>query len=209
VKGIFGMGLVLHRVVVTGMAALFLFGLARCGVREKTAVGLEEPPIITSATYQHTLYNGKPQPIEARAAREDTAPFVITYFSSLEALERNEGGLTEAPAEVGTYYARIERPAGNGYARGRDIPVEYHIQKGFLNIIAEEKQEALYDGRPGRITARTDPPVELEIRYRLGEQVLSGEGPTEPGLYRVTLSYPGDERLMGASRDIEFRIIKK
>jgi hypothetical protein len=37
---------------------------------------LEDPPLITSATCQHTLYNGKPQPIEAKAEREG-APLAI------------------------------------------------------------------------------------------------------------------------------------
>jgi hypothetical protein len=90
---------------------------------------LNDPPIITSASYQHTLYNGKPQPIEAKAAKDNTAPFIVTYFPSEEALLKNEGGSLEAPGEVGVYYARIERPAGNGYRRGPDIKVEYHIQK--------------------------------------------------------------------------------
>jgi hypothetical protein len=90
---------------------------------------LKDPPIITSASYQHTLYNGKAQAIEAKAAKDDTAPFIVTYFPSEEALLKNEGGSLEAPREVGDYYVRIERPAGNGYKQGRNITVEYHIQK--------------------------------------------------------------------------------
>jgi hypothetical protein len=93
---------------------------------------LEDPPIITSASYQHTLYNGRPQPIDAQAAKDDVPPFIITYFPSEEALLKNEGGSFEVPSEVGDYYVRIERPAGNGYRQGPDIKVEYHIQKALI-----------------------------------------------------------------------------
>ena len=98
---------------------------------------LEDPPIITSATYQHTLYNGRNQPIEATSAKNDTPPFVITYFPSEENLEQNIRGTSEAPSEVGDYYARIARPAGNGYRQGRDVKVEYHIQKAMVYIKAD------------------------------------------------------------------------
>jgi hypothetical protein len=175
---------------------------------------LEDPPIITSATYQHTLYNGKPQPIDARAAKDDTAPFIITYFPHEEALLKNEGGTTEPPTAVGSYYARIERPAGNGYAAGRAIPVEYSIQKAFVNIRAEEKQEALYDGAPQRISASADVPVELVIRYYPSEEARSADSapggpPVEPGIYFVTVSYDGDEHYRPASKDVEFSIIRE
>jgi hypothetical protein len=89
---------------------------------------LENPPIITSASYQHTLYNGMPQPIEAKAAK-DTAPFIITYYYSEKAFLRNEGGFPEPPTEIGTYFVKIERPAGKGYKEGPPVKVEYRIQK--------------------------------------------------------------------------------
>jgi hypothetical protein len=200
---------------MTGMLILTT-GFLSCGTREGTGEDspLESPPIITSATYQHTLYNGRPQPIDARAARDDTAPFIITYFPNNEALLKDEGGTAEPPVAVGSYYARIERPAGNGYAAGRDIAVEYYIQKALVSITAEEKQEALYDGAPKRIAASADAPVELAIDYYPSEQArLSGAAlggpPAEPGLYFVTLSYAGDENYRPASKDVEFAIIKK
>jgi hypothetical protein len=84
-------------------------------------------PLISSATWQHTLYNGKPQPIEALTVQGEI-PLVVTYFPSLDALERDEGGTTDAPTEVGTYYVRIERPAGEDYAAGPPVKVEYLIQ---------------------------------------------------------------------------------
>jgi hypothetical protein len=183
-----------------------------CGTR-KDAVKLEEPPIITSATYQHTLYNGKPQPIDARAARNDTPPFIITYFPTEEALLKNEGGTTEPPAAVGSYYARIERPAGNGYAAGRDISVEYAIQKAFVTISAEKRQEAVYDGDPKHAASSADVPVDLVIRYYPSEEARSagdapGGPPTEPGIYFVTVSYDGDENYRPATKDVEFTIRK-
>jgi hypothetical protein len=94
---------------------------------------LEDPPIITSASYQHTLYNGKPQPIEARAAKEDVPPLIITYYLSEEALLRNEGGFSEAPSEIGTYFVKIERPSGSRYRAGPPVKVEYHIQKPLVD----------------------------------------------------------------------------
>jgi hypothetical protein len=89
---------------------------------------LDDPPIITSATYQHTLFNGKSQGIDARAAKED-APIIVTYYLSEADYDADINAFTEAPTETGLYYARIRRPEGNGYKQGRDIKVEYHIQK--------------------------------------------------------------------------------
>jgi hypothetical protein len=89
---------------------------------------LADPPLITSATYQHTLYNGRGQSIDARAAKED-APLELTYYTSEADYDADTNGFTEAPAEVGLYYVRIRRPAGKGYRQGRDIKVEYRIQK--------------------------------------------------------------------------------
>jgi hypothetical protein len=181
-------------------------GLSACGTGEAVP---GEPPIITSATYQHTLYNGRPQPVDARAAKDDTAPFIVTYFPSLEALEQNRGGTTQAPTAVGDYYARIERPGGDGYAPGRPIPVEYHIQRAFVTITAEEKQEAPYDGAPKRVRASSDPPVPLETVYYsravTGEEALAAP-PVEPGIYHVVISYPGDQNYREASKAVEFLI---
>ncbi|MDR1317342.1 MAG: hypothetical protein LBK13_10765, partial [Spirochaetales bacterium] len=81
----------------------FFSALVSCASRE-----LEEPPIITSATYQHTLYNGRPQPIEVSAAKEG-APFIVTYFTSEENLEQDKGGTETPPTQAGVYYARVRR----------------------------------------------------------------------------------------------------
>ncbi|MDR1931325.1 MAG: hypothetical protein LBQ57_00745 [Spirochaetales bacterium] len=192
----------------TGILILLCGGFAACAARE--AGELEQPPIITSATYQHTLYTGKPQPIEAEAARPGAPPFIITYFPGKDALERNEGGSGDAPSAVGAYYARIERPSGNGYAAGPDVAVEYYIQKAFVTIQAEEKQRALYDGSPKSVAAGADAPVPLVITYYPTAQ-KSGPGlggpPIEAGVYHVTISWPGDDNYRPASKDVEFAIV--
>jgi hypothetical protein len=74
------------------------------------------------------LYDGTRQAIEAKAAKDDIPPLVVTYFTSEENLEKNIDGSTTPPSEIGKYWVRIERPAGNGYKAGRAITVEYYIQ---------------------------------------------------------------------------------
>jgi hypothetical protein len=175
-----------------------------------------EPPIITSATYQHTLYNGRPQPIEARAAKHDAPPFVITYFTSEDALLKNEGGSPDVPAEVGDYYVLIERPSGNGYREGPAVKVEYHIQKALVILSAEDRQEFVYDGTPKSAAVSADAPVELEIAYYA--ENAGGNNPSEDrgaalpgppvnrGRYRALVSFAGNARYMGASKEIELVI---
>jgi len=130
--------------LVGAYAAAAVLSLAACTSKK----ALEDAPIITSATYQHTLYNGRGQPIEAVAAKKGAPPPVITYFRTEEDLRADRDGSPEAPAEVGGYYVRIRRPAGKGYRAGKDITVEYHIQKALVTISAEERQEFVYDGKP-------------------------------------------------------------
>ncbi|MFP3040676.1 hypothetical protein LQZ19_02530 [Treponema primitia] len=206
--------------LIISLTSIFLIAAACTGTKAiGSAAAPEDPPIITSATYQHNLYNGKPQPIEAAAAKAGAAPFIITYYPSLEALEKDEGGTTETPSAVGDYYVRIERPAGNGYARGRDIPVEYHIQKAFVTITAEEKQTAVYDGQPKTVKAAADVPVDLVFTYFPSEtarrQGVAGNGqpsggsnqaPVEAGVYYVVVSFPGDRNYRDAAKDVELAI---
>jgi hypothetical protein len=134
--------------------AIFAVALSFTACTSKQA--LEDPPIITSATHQHTLYNGRGQPIEAVAAKEGAPPPVITYFRSEEDLHADRNGSSEPPAEVGNYYVRIRRPAGNGYRAGKDITVEYHIQKALVTITAEARQEFAYDGIPKAVVFSVD-----------------------------------------------------
>jgi hypothetical protein len=190
---------------VKKLSLLFIItALAACSSQRE----LKEPPIITSASYQNTLYNGKPQPIEANAAKGDVPPFIITYFPSEDALLKDEGGSVEVPGEVGDYYVRIERPAGNGYGRGQNIKVEYHIQRALVTISAEDSQEFVYDGKPKAANASADAPVELEIVYSVHND--AGQPSTDPpvnrGRYQVLISFAGNERYMGASKEIELII---
>ncbi|MDR1468162.1 MAG: hypothetical protein LBT00_02590 [Spirochaetaceae bacterium] len=171
--------------------------------------GLEDAPIITSATYQHTQYNGRNQPVEVKAAKEDVAPFVVTYFRSEEDWEHGLNGNLEPPSEVGDYYARVERPEGNGYRQGRPIKIEYHIQKAFITIAAEPVQRFLYDGKPKTITAVAEPPQDPSLVFSYfahNGSVALPSPPAEKGVYRVTVVFSGNERYMGASRDIELLI---
>jgi hypothetical protein len=112
----------LKRYAFLCFAALFAGG---CSSQKSPA--LADPPIITSASYQHTLYDGRRQPIDAQAAKEN-APLALTYYPSEADYDADTNGFTEAPVEVGLYYVRIRRPAGNGYRHGPDIKVEYRIQ---------------------------------------------------------------------------------
>jgi len=171
---------------------------------------LEDPPIITSATYQHTLYNGRGQPIEATASKEGAPLPVITYFRSEEDLHADRNGSSKAPAEVGDYYVRIRRPAGNGYRAGKDITVEYHIQKALVTISAEARQEFAYNGSPRTVVFSVDQNVEPGVAYYHAASVMRGfplsGPPVERGIYRVVISYAGDAHHMGASKEVELVI---
>ncbi|MDR2865668.1 MAG: hypothetical protein LBV68_08670 [Spirochaetaceae bacterium] len=168
---------------------------------------LQEAPIITSATHQHTLYNGKGQAIEARTAKKNAPTPVLTYFTSEENLLRDEGGSTEAPSTVGDYFVRVERPAGNGYKQGPNIKIEYHIQKALVTIKTEDRQEYLYDGKPKAPRASVDAPVELTFTYyQSGADTPLPAAPTERGVYRALISFPGNANYMGASREVSLVI---
>jgi len=187
------------------VAAVFSF--AACSSKQVQV--LEDPPIITSATYQHTLYNGKGQPIEMTAAKEGAPSPVITYFRSEEDLHADRDGSDEPPVEVGDYYVRIRRPAGNGYRAGKDITVEYHIQKVLVTITAEERQEFTYDENPKSVVFSVDQNVEPHIAYYhipSARPSMHGfplsEPPTERGLYRADISWAGDAHYMGASKEV-------
>jgi hypothetical protein len=179
-----------------------------CAIKEGT---LEEAPIITSATYQHTQYNGRSQAVEVEAAKDGVPPFIITYFGSEEDLEQDRNGSVEPPVEVGDYYVRIERPAGNGYRQGGSIKIEYHIQKAFISIAADPVQRFAWDGRPKEIAARTEPPVNppLIVSYfAAGDSAgkALAEPPDKRGRYRAGIVFPGNDRYMGASKEIELWI---
>jgi hypothetical protein len=172
----------------------------------KTPEELEDPPIITSASYQHTQYNGRRQAVEVSTAKDNVPPVIVTYFRSEAELEQNRNGSAEAPFEVGDYYARIERPGGNGYRRGADVKIEYHIQKAFISIIADPLQRFAYDGEPKEITVQTEPPVGLVVSYFAAGDLPIAALPSERGHYRVLIVFPGNDRHMGASKEVELWI---
>ena len=185
-------------------AATLLF--AACTSKQ----ALEDPPIITSATHQHTLYNGRGQPIEAATAKEGAPSPVITYFRSEEDLHADRDGLSEPPTEVGNYYVRIRRPAGNGYRAGKDITVEYHIQKALVTITAEERQEFAYDGKPKAVVFSVDQNVEPGVAYYHAASAMRGfplsETPSERGVYRAVIFWDGDAHHMGALKEVVLTI---
>jgi hypothetical protein len=195
-----------HRISAALVAAAIL-ALTACTSSKQA---LEDPPIITSATYQHTLYNGRGQPIEVTASREGAPSPVITYFRSEEDLHADRNGSSEAPAEVGDYYVRIRRPAGNGYRAGNDITVEYHIQKALVTITAETRQEFAYNGSPRAVIFSVDQNVEPGVTYYHAASAMRGfplgGPPTERGAYLVVISWSGDAHYMGASREVELVI---
>jgi len=171
---------------------------------------LEDAPIITSSTQQHTLYNGRGQPIEAITAKEGAPPPVITYFRSEEDLHADRNGSSVAPTEVGGYYVRIRRPAGKGYRAGKDITVEYYIQKALVTISAEEKQEFVYDGKPKAVVFSVDSKVEPNVEYyhATSDRSVSRRGfpfntpPAERGVYLAVITWNGDAHYMGASKEV-------
>ena len=194
--------------ILTAFIATTAAALSFAACTSKQA--LEDPPIITSATHQHTLYNGRGQHIEAVAAKEGAPSPVITYFRSEEDLHADRDGSSEPPAEVGNYYVRIRRPAGNGYRAGNDITVEYHIQKALVTITAEEKQEFAYDGKPKAVVFSVDRNVEPGVEYYHAPShdrpktygFPLGEPPTERGVYHAIIVWAGDARRMGASKEV-------
>jgi hypothetical protein len=188
------------------ISAVVVLAFTTCTTKQ----ALEDPPIITSATHQHTMYNGRGQPIEAAASREGVPPPVITYFRSEEDLHADRDGTSEAPVEVGDYYVRIRRPAGNGFRAGNDITVEYHIQKAMVTISAEARQEFAYDGNPRAVVFSVDQNVEPDITYYHSASARQGfpmgGPPTERGVYLAVISWGGDAHYMGASKEVELVI---
>ena len=189
--------------ITLALFAVFIVAFIAAFLADHSKQSLEDPPIITSATHQHTLYNGRGQPIEATASREGAPSPVITYFHSEEDLHADRNGSSEAPAEVGVYFVRIRRPAGNGYKAGQDITVEYHLQKALVTINAEARQEFIYDGNPKTVIFSVEQNIEPDIAYyRSSGELLNGV-PTERGAYLAVISHTSNAHYMGALKEIE------
>jgi hypothetical protein len=204
------------------VSAVLLFACA------STTGGLKKAPDVEVPLRQSAVYSGESQPISIHISEED-APLVITYFDSLEALEQEKDAKSEAPVEGGLYYVRIERPEGNGYDAGDSLIVEYRIEPKEVYIIAEDRQEAIYDGNPKRIKAAADAPVPLsysyfpnresmltvfrraEVQSERRSNVPRGytrveRPPIEPGTYYVLVYYNGDRNYQSVSKEIGFTI---
>ncbi|MDR2619060.1 MAG: hypothetical protein LBC62_09335 [Treponema sp.] len=189
------------------------------------------PAEIISPLKQSVVYNGRPQPVDARSDRD--VPLVVTYYPSLGAWWFDEDGTREAPVNAGLYYVKINRPAGNGYARGEDVMVEYSITKAVITIKAEKVQSASYNGDPKRVQASSEPQVPLSFSYypapevraaavkalsQPDENALSGistalrglkrveRAPIEQGVYYVVVYYPGDDNHFFAYAEVDFTI---
>jgi len=184
------------------LLAAVMFLLAACTSKQL----LEDPPIITSASHQHTLYNGREQAIEATSSKEGSPSPVITYFRSEKDLYADRNGSSVAPVEVGNYFVRIRRPAGNGYRAGRDITVEFHIQRALVTIRAEARQEFAYDGKPKAVVFSVDQDVKPDLVYYHSASKMSdfplSETPKERGTYKAIITWSGDEHYMGASKEV-------
>jgi hypothetical protein len=67
-------------------------------------------------------------------------------------------------------------------------------------------QRAVYDGKPKEAVARAHPPEEPPLSFSYFD-VASGapllSPPSARGRYRVKAAFPGNDRYMGASRELE------
>jgi hypothetical protein len=226
----------LFKLIVPAVLGGFLFmSLAACktldGDDEVVGEPLKPPPEIVSPLYQEAVYNGRPQPIEARA--DIDVPLEVIYYPSPTARYFDEEGYDDAPVNAGVYYAKIRWPSRNGYAQGEDVDVEYHIKKATVEIIAEESQSAVYNGDPKRVTASAEPAVSLSFSYypnadvagaairalaQPGTDTQSGvsvalrglkrveRSPIEQGIYYVVVYFSGDNNYYLAYRQIKFTI---
>jgi hypothetical protein len=183
---------------------------------------VKDAPQVIAPAYQETVYNGQVQPVEV-SQDGDGAPLELRYFTSARNLELDEGGSPDAPAAAGVYFVRIRRPGGNGFAAGEDIVVEYHIEKAPVKIFAEPLQEAVYNGSPKSVTARSEPSFGLSAVYyptREAREAARSDtasaairgftrverAPIEPGTYYVSVYYPGDDNYQYARLEIELII---
>ena len=192
--------------------------LLSCGSQKR----LKEAPPLSVLLRQRTVYNGEAQPIALEAGED--LPLDIRYYTGLAALEADQGGSAEAPSGAGNYYVKISRPENSVYARGGDIIVDYTIEKAPVLISAEPRQAALYDGSPQSVIARSQPPLSLGAVYypsaeareaaaRSDTELLKPftrvqRAPIEPGVYYVTVFYPGDENYRYTEVLVELTITK-
>jgi hypothetical protein len=201
----------------------------------KTAGGAGEEEFAEAAAFvsphrQRRVYNGAGQPVEALPSREDAPPFIVTYYTSMEAREAREGGTDYPPSEAGLYYVRVGRPGGGGFAPGEDVLVEYQIEKAEVTILADETQSAYYDGNPKRVLAVCEPSFTLSFSYYPNAEIRDAavrsfsqggghapaalrnftrieRAPIERGVYYVLVFFPGNANYKAAYKEVNFTIV--
>jgi len=182
-------------------------------------------------TYQEVVYNGRPLAISYTYNGEGK-PDIVYYSSSRDRAEDRRGSRTD-PTDTGTYHVRLLSPGTGKNIPTKEFFAEFVILKRPVNIEAEKKQRAVYNGDPKRIQASVTPSVSLSISYfpnkelmdaaketventppgqRTTTQTFAGyrrveRPPTEPGTYHVWIYYAGDNNNESASEEVEFTIL--
>jgi hypothetical protein len=158
---------------------------------------------------------------------------IVVYYASEDDRRSGHGGTRDVPVNAGHYSVKVERPAGNGYAAGTDVMLEYHIKKADVLINADARQSASYHGDPKRVAASAEPPLPLSFSYyptpearqaavralsEPGEEsrstvstVLRGfrrveRAPIEQGTYYAVVYFPGDDNYNLAYTEIDLTI---
>ena len=190
---------------------------------KKTA---EISPLVVPSP-QEAVYNGEAQPLTFTYTGEEEVD--VVYYPSAEARAGDNYGSYAAPVLAGVYYARVSIPEENVYA-------EYRIRRCPVKIEAAEIQNAVYNGNPKRVTAKSEQPVSLSYSYypnrelrdtavRAAEGSDSGDDSTRPltmnfsgykrverapieqGTYYVWIYFPGDDNYEAAQAFVEFTIL--
>jgi hypothetical protein len=179
------------------------------------------PDMLTglSGAEQNEVYSGEAKPFIVYGEG-----YRIRYYSSQADLKAGTNGSADAPVEPGRYYVRIMHPNNPG----KYAPALLVIEKAPVAIFAEAAQQAVYNGSPKRVSASSQPSLPLSFSYYPSAEVreraqknfanperrqaaLSGfkrveRAPVEPGVYYVTVFYPGDERYHPAMTEVDFVI---
>jgi len=188
-------------------------------------------PKINVSPYQEAVYTGSPLPITASC--DQGIPLIITYYTSIEDYHAIQRGFYDAPAEPGVYYVSVNCAPGYGYSHSDDQLVEFTIKKAPVQIIADDRQTAAYNGSPRRVQASAIPDVPLSYSYYPNPELLQAavdaflqpddavqsslssalrnftrveRAPVEQGVYYVLVYFPGDDRYEPVYRELEFTI---
>ena len=186
----------------------------------------QPPPQLIVNSPQEAIYNGYPHPLSYQYTGNEKPD--VVYFLSPESRGRKTGGSSRAPVNAGAYYAAVRSPY-------EEVHAELFIHKQTVKIESDKHQNAIYNGSPKRISAKSEPPVSLSYFYypsrefmetaiRMAEESSQEEtpslpsaefrgyrridrAPSEQGTYFVWVYFPGDENHLSASAHIEFTIL--